>query len=103
MTRILGKPYDLDPLRSLSRDGQERITAVVAIPWHELPSHEAEAFEEDLCRRVTGSRYGLEDLAVKLVACLGDCVLLEVGGDVSLLLDNYHEMMAEEKDDGHNP
>src|SRR5437879_5780264 len=96
MRNILCEPYDLDRLRTLSRDGQQRVSGIVAVVWHELVQHDENQFEEVVSRLVTGGRYGLADLDAKLVGCLGDRVLLEVSGDVSLLLDKYHEMMAEE-------
>lgn len=103
MTWILETPYTEDQLRRLSGDGPRRVSGVVAVVWHQLVQHEPEQFEEMLCRLVTGSKYGLADLDAKLVGCLGDNVLLEVGGDVSLLLDNYDGMLREEGDDGHGP
>jgi hypothetical protein len=58
----------------LSNDGERRITGVVAIAWHDLPGWDQDRFEEELARRVTGTKYGLADLAVKLVGVLGeDC------------------------------
>jgi hypothetical protein len=106
MTRILVQPYDLDQLRTLSGDGTRRVSGVVAVIWHQLVQHEPEQFEEMLCRLITGSKYGLADLDAKLVGCLNASLLLEVSGDVSLLLDNYDEMMAEEAaggSDGQGP
>ena len=94
---IIDKPYDQFQLRALSKDGRERVAGVVAVAWHELLGREAEAFEEDMCRRLTGSRYGLEDLAVKLVGCLGQDVLLEGSGLVATFLENYDEWMASEQ------
>ena len=61
-----------------------------------LASARLGAFEEEASLRLTGSRYGLDDLGVRLVGCLGQELLLEVSGDVSLLLENYHEMLAAE-------
>lgn len=100
MTRILEKPYDLAELRALSGHGTRRVSGVVAVVWHQLVQHDPEQFEEMLCRLVTGSKYGLADLDARLVGCLNESLLLEVGGDVSLILENYPEMIAEEAEEG---
>jgi hypothetical protein len=100
MTRIMETPYTEDQLRALSKDGRERIAGVVAVAWHQLVGQDQDAFEEELTKKVTGSRYGLEDLGVKLVGCLGQDVFLEVSGLVGLLIENYAEWMADEAGEG---
>ena len=97
--KIIENPLDLFQLRDSSRDGSCRVTAVVAIPWHELVGRDQESLEEDVARKVTGSRYGLADIGIELVGCLGQELLLEVSGDVSMLLGDYHLIMAEEAND----
>lgn len=95
---ILEQPYDLHRLRDLSRDGFRRVAAVVAVAWHELVARDLESLEEQLARLVTGTRYGLADIGIELVGCL-EQELLEVSGDVSMLLDDYDLIMAEEARD----
>ncbi len=99
MTKIIEKPYDLDQLRTLSRNGEERVAGVVAVPWHQLVSWDQNRFEEQVARLVTGTRYGLADIGIKLVGVLGQDLLLEVSGDASLLLADYELIMAEEAAD----
>jgi hypothetical protein len=94
--RIIEKPYDQFDLRSLSNDGRERVAGVVAIAWSDLLGRDQDQFEEEMCRRLTGSKHGLEDVGVKLVGCLGQDVFLEISGLVGTLLDCYEEFMAEE-------
>jgi hypothetical protein len=99
MTRILETPYTEDELRDLSKDGRERVAGVVAVAWHELLGRDQDRFEEEVSRRLTGSRYGLADLGIRLVGCLGQDMLLEASGDVSMLLGDYEAIMAEEAAD----
>ncbi len=94
--KIIEKPHDRDQLRSMSQDGRERVTSVVAIPWHELPNRDQDAFEKNLARRLTGTRYGLGNVGVRLVGVLGQDLLLEVSGDVSMLLEDYDLIMVAE-------
>ncbi len=96
MTRVLENPYDLHQLRDLSREGSRRVAGVVAVAWYELMGRGQDALEDDLARRVTGTRYGLADIAIELVGILGQDLLLEVSGDVSMLLADYEAIMAEE-------
>lgn len=100
--KILEKPYDRFQLLSMSKDGTERTAGVLAVAWHELVGRDQDRLEEDLARRVTGSKYGLEDMGVRLVGCLGQDVFLEVSGLVGTLLDNYEEFMAEEAEEAGN-
>jgi hypothetical protein len=94
--KIVEQPYSREQLEALSRGGKDRVAGVVAVPWHELLGREQDSFEEEAARRVTGSRCGLADVGIKLAGCLGQDVLLEVSGDVSLLLEQYDEMIAAE-------
>jgi hypothetical protein len=94
--KIIEKPCDLHQLRELSREGSLRVAGVVAVPWHELVGRDRDALEEDLARRLTGSKYGLADTGIKLVGCLGQELLMEVSGDVSMLLEDYALIIAEE-------
>lgn len=95
-TEILQKPYTEEQLLALSRRHNGRVKGVLAFPWCDLVQHDEQWFEETACRRVAGSAVGLADMDVKVVGSLGDDVLLEVGGDVSMLLEQYDEMLAAE-------
>jgi hypothetical protein len=97
--KIIETPLDLAQLRTLSQDGRKRVAAVVAVAWHELPGRDQDQFEEDMARRVTGTRYGLADIGVELVGVLGQELLLKVSGDVSMLLEDYEAIMAAEAEE----
>jgi hypothetical protein len=97
--KIIERPYDESQLRELARDGERRIAGVVAVAWHDLPGWDQDRFEEELARRVTGTRYGLADIGIKLAGVLGQNLLLEVSGDVSMLLADYDLVMASEREE----
>jgi len=94
--KIMDQPFSKDQLQDLSRKHDGRVRGVIAVPWFDLLDRSQEPFEEEICRRVTGSRYGLIDLTIKVAGCLGDDILFEVGGDVTHLLADYETTMAEE-------
>lgn len=94
--KVIEKPYDLGQLRDLSRDGSRRVSGVVAVAWHELPGLGREALEEHLARLVTGSRYGLDSVAVRLAGCVGQSLLLEVSGCVAMFIEDHDLIVAEE-------
>jgi hypothetical protein len=99
-TEILQRPLTREQLLAMSGKHNGRVRGVIAVAWHDLLGREQEAFEEECCRRVTGSRYGLVDLSIRVAGCLGDEILLEVGGDVTHLLADYDLAMAEEASAG---
>jgi hypothetical protein len=94
--KILDQPYTFEDLRTLSKDGTEPVGGVVSIPWVQLLQHDEDWFAGEAARRVTGSRVGLADVDAKAVGIIGDEILLLVSGDVSLLIENYAEMMTDE-------
>jgi hypothetical protein len=95
-TEILTNPLTRDQLLAISWKHNGRVQGVLAFAWYDLVQHDQQWFDETSSCRITGSKYGLADIDARVVGCLRDEVFLEVSGDVSLLLENYDDMLAAE-------
>lgn len=95
-TEILQKPYTEEQLLALSRRYGGPVKGVLAFAWFDLVNNDPQWFDETSSYRITGSKYGLADMDAKVVGCLGNEVFLEISGDVSLLVENYADMIAAE-------
>jgi len=78
-TEIMRQPYSKDQLLALCKTHNGRVKGVIALRARPARREQA-TFEEEVCRRVTGSRYGLIDLTIRVAGSFGDDILFEVGG-----------------------
>ena len=85
----LRKPYSLQELKDKTAKDEDRfLTAVVAIDFDDLVTHDIEWLNETCSEMITGSDVAMEDIGYMPVGAEGGEVLVQVTGSILNWLTN---------------
>lgn len=77
------RPYTVNELRTLSKNGAEHITANVGVSLWDLIEHDLEWLNDFVSEAITGSTVGLEDIGFAPAGVDGEEVIISVTASVT--------------------